>query len=70
MVYIAHSTDKVFLSREACTALSMIPENFPDIGGTNHTDSMTAAAIPLRQPQLEDEKTVNAHINASSDCTC
>ena len=32
MTYVTDASDKLFLSREACTALSIIPETFPNIG--------------------------------------
>ena len=34
VVYITDSSDKLFLSREACTALDIITDNFPTIGET------------------------------------
>ena len=32
MTYVTDASDKLFLSREACTALSIIPKTFPNIG--------------------------------------
>ena len=34
IVYVTSDADKLFLSREACTALRMISENFPTVGET------------------------------------
>jgi len=35
IVYITESTEKIFLSMEACTALGLLPSNFPNIGSTS-----------------------------------
>ena len=35
MVYFTTSTDRLFLSKQACVALGMIPPSFPTIGGTS-----------------------------------
>ena len=38
MVYVTHDTDKLFLSREACQRLGMIPSSFPTIGDVNSSE--------------------------------
>ena len=54
IVYVTNNPDKLFLSREACTALGLITKNFPSVGEMNkedHTASTThhapvIAALP------------------------
>ena len=55
VVYITDSSEKLFLSREACTALGIISNNFPTIGETINAEIET-----------ED----NATDNVSSDPVC
>ena len=39
MVYVTDNTDKIFLSREACVDLGIIPKTFPTIGDTEKAKS-------------------------------
>ena len=39
MVYVTNNTDRLFLSREACVDLGIIPKTFPTIGETEETKS-------------------------------
>ena len=48
LVYVTSDTDKLFLSREACTALGMITKNFPSVGEMNKEDK--AAGITQHAP--------------------
>ena len=48
IVYVTSDTDKLFLSREACTTLGMITENFPSVGEMNKGDQ--AARIAQHAP--------------------
>ena len=48
IVYITSDTDKLFLSREACTALGMITTNFPSVGEMNKESQ--AASINQQTP--------------------
>lgn len=48
IVYVTSDTDKLFLSREACTALGMITENFPSVGEMHKGDQ--AARITQHAP--------------------
>ena len=43
MVYVTDKTDKLFLSREACVDLGIIPNTFPTIGGAE--EAMSANPI-------------------------
>ena len=48
MVYVTSKTDKLFLSREACTDLRIIPHKFPTMDeaeGTNPDNSIGATAV-------------------------
>ena len=44
IVYITPDSDKLFLSREACSSLGIIPSTFPTIGEANLTPSTISAA--------------------------
>ena len=51
MVYITNNTDKLFLSRETCVDLGIIPNTFPTIGEAEETESAnsigtTDASLP------------------------
>ena len=57
MVYFTTSTDRLFLSKQACIALGMIPSSFPTIGGTSintagdsPSPDTLACNCPRRQP--------------------
>jgi hypothetical protein len=52
IVYVTHDCDKLFLSREACTALGLISSAFPTFGESPcpTTDPETAAATELHPP--------------------
>lgn len=50
MTYITNSTDKLFLSKEACISLGIIPETFPSVRAqhpTSHADSTTSQGAPV-----------------------
>ena len=42
ITYVTDSSDKLFLSREGCTKLGMIPESFPMIGGVRNIQHSNA----------------------------
>ena len=58
MVYFTTSTDRMFLSKQACVALGMIPASFPTIGGTSNVNTAgdspshdtDTCTCPRRQP--------------------
>ena len=41
IMYVTSDSDKLFLSRETCMALGMITKNFPTVGETLHTCSLS-----------------------------
>lgn len=52
VVYVTDSSDKMFLSREACVALGMLSKTFPTIGETHHAHTIgisTTCDCPKRQ---------------------
>ena len=56
MVYVTDNTDKVFLSREACVDLGIIPNTFPTIGEAEETEpansnGTTDASLPQQECQ-------------------
>ena len=57
VVYVTDCTDKLFLSREACTDLGIIPGTFPTIGGARETTSINAASN-------------TDHTFANRECSC
>ena len=52
MVYFTASTDRMFLSKQACIALRMIPSSFPTIGGTNTFNTTKDAVSSNSQTQI------------------
>ena len=56
MIYVTDNTDKLFLSREACIDLGIIPNTFPTIGEAEETESAnsigtTNASLPQQESQ-------------------
>ena len=51
MVYFTSSTDRMFLSKQACIALVMIPPSFPTIGGTDTSNTTKDAVSSNSQTQ-------------------
>ena len=45
VVYIIDSSNKLFLSREACTALGIITDNFPTIGDTKSDEGLSTNTV-------------------------
>ncbi|KAK3731603.1 hypothetical protein QZH41_004849 [Actinostola sp. cb2023] len=50
IVYVTDYSDKLFLSRETCTALGLIPGNFPTVGETPQPSNSSDAAGQTHQP--------------------
>ncbi|KAK7498142.1 hypothetical protein BaRGS_00010730 [Batillaria attramentaria] len=55
MVYFTTATDRMFLSKQACVALGMLPPSFPTIGETSNLHSTsdepaTGAPAPYPAP--------------------
>ena len=59
VIYITDSSDRFFLSKEACVALGMISENFPTIG------EITGSVSDSIESPLDDSKQC---VNLSCDC--
>ena len=56
IVYVTDNTDKLFLSREACTDLGIIPNTFPTIGDaedTRSTNSITSTDTTTPQQECQ-----------------
>ena len=45
VVFITDSSDKLFLSRESCTALGIIKDNFPTIGDTKSDEGISINTV-------------------------
>ena len=59
IVYVTNSTDKLFLSREACLDLGIISDKFPTVGeveATNPGNSVSAVATPTTQQECQCPK--------------
>ena len=68
MVYVTDNTDKLFLSREACVDLGIIPNTFPTIGEAEETTSAnpidtTDASSPQQECQCRPSHP-NPHLPA------
>ncbi|KAK3704765.1 hypothetical protein QZH41_000934 [Actinostola sp. cb2023] len=50
IVYVTDDADKLFLSRETCTALGLIPGNFPTVDETPQPSNSSDAAGQTHQP--------------------
>lgn len=50
MTYVTDSSDKLFLSREACAALDIIPDSFPKIGIDPTVQQSDATAVLQEDP--------------------
>uniref|UniRef100_A0A8C4Q621 Polyprotein n=1 Tax=Eptatretus burgeri TaxID=7764 RepID=A0A8C4Q621_EPTBU len=55
MTYVKDSSDKLFLSREACAALDIIPDSFPKIGIDPTVQQSDATAV------LQEDPTIACH---------
>ena len=51
MVYVTDNTDKLFLSREACVDLGIIPVTFPTMGDAEETKANQIGTTDAPQPQ-------------------
>ena len=59
IVYVTNHTDKLFLSREACTDLGIISQKFPIVNETEETNphnSISSAAVPTPQQECHCPK--------------
>ena len=63
ITYVTYNSDKLFISREACNSLGMIPDTFPTIGQiSNHQSSSTVSDKPrITVPQSVDARVVRHH---------
>ena len=67
LAYVSKSIKSIYLSREACSDLGTIPENFPEIGSCKHTDDLQAGWEVATAAQLQQ---AIARIEASiTKCT-
>lgn len=53
VVYFSDSTDRFFLSRQACVALKIIPDSFPTIGEAHSSSSESQPSQPCTCPRRE-----------------
>ena len=56
MVYVTDNTDKLFLSREACVDLGIIPNTFPTIGETESVNPIGTTDTSLSQQECQYPK--------------
>ena len=50
LTYVTNCSSKVFLSREACSELGMIPRHFPTIGEVMPLNNAASGATHIQQP--------------------
>ena len=65
ITYVTDSTDKVFLSRDACVELGMISKNFPAIG-----EMYTTHASPVMSSSVSDKNTAPSGDSKYAPCGC
>lgn len=54
IVYVTDSSDRIFLSREACVELGMISKTFPTIGEVHHTSTIQSGPQDLADTMTSD----------------
>ena len=64
ITYVTDSSDKLFISREACIALGMITENFPTIGEVASPQTETAATLE------DDQAPMSGGSGLAVNCDC
>ena len=69
ITYVTDASDKLFLSKEACTVLGMISQNFPTIGETTTSTVTTVISQPL---ETSHNCSTHTHSDSSltADCNC
>ena len=67
MVYVSISTNNLFLSREACVDLGIIPQEFPTMDNTNQTSSSNSIAATTGPDSPIDDTTAPL---PQQDCHC
>ena len=73
LVYITDSTDKVFLSREACTNLGLISHQFPSIGKAPlHPDNKAIphASLAQQPPVIMKQEASQHDLGLTAPCDC
>ena len=72
LVYVTDSSDRVFLSREACTDLGMLPRQFPTIGEVPEMkDSSSSVTHSTQQHQQESPGTpLSNDTGLTAPCNC
>ena len=72
IVYVTSDSDKLFLSRETCAALGMITKNFPTVGETFHTCSVTEpdTACDATETPTSASDPYAPESTTSSPCSC
>ena len=57
IVYITDSTDRLFLSKQACVALGMISDRFPTIGDSSESPGQIDSSSPISARAAESDMT-------------
>ena len=73
LVYITDSTDKIFLSREACTDLGLISRQFPSIGEALFAPDNTAishASLAQQPPAIMIQEAPQHDSGLTAPCDC
>ena len=69
MVYVTDCTDKLFLSREGCTDLGIIPDNFPTMGKGDPINTVTISHQERCETHTSDPVSV-ATTTHQEECRC
>ncbi len=69
MVYVTDRTDKLFLSREGCTDLGIIPDNFPTMGKGDPINTVTISHQEGCETHTSDPVSV-ATTSHQEECRC
>ncbi len=68
LTYVTSESDRLFLSKEACTALGMISAQFPTVGEASTLTTLPPSAAPPGQTYIASKDTPQSALTAL--CTC
>ena len=70
ITYVTDTSDKLFLSKEACISLGMITANFPTIGETATNQTAATAADPDDMTVHDYCTPIHSDSSLTADCDC
>ncbi len=68
LTYVTSESDRLFLSKEACTALGMISAQFPTVGEASTLTTLPPSAAPPGQTYITSKDTPQSALTAPCNC--